>query len=83
MIVYQETLKNFTEDVILNRITDKIKGLMREKHLSGGSAGEVNAWNNSLRFMKDVLDTPEFPDDCSVAIEYNIPTTIKSTLLDV
>ena len=77
MIVYQETLKNFTEDVVLNRITDKIKGLMKEKHLSGGSAGEVNAWNNSLRFMKDVLDAPEFPNDCSIAIEYNIPQTSK------
>jgi len=77
VIVYQETLKNFTEDVILNRITDKIQDLMKEKHLSGGSAGEVNAWNNSLRFMKDVLDAPEFPSDCSVAIEYNIPQTSK------
>lgn len=77
MIVYQEKLGHFREDVIYNQISDKIEEVFREKHISGGSEGEIASWNNSLHFMKDVLDVPEFPEDCDVAIEYNIPQTSK------
>ena len=77
MIVYENTLNNFINDVVLNEISDKILKLMKDKHLSGGSTSEVNSWNNSLHFMKDVLDTPSIPKDCNVAIEYNIPQTSK------
>lgn len=77
MIVYENTLNNFINDVIMNEISDKILSMMKESHLSGGSASEVNSWNNSLHFMKDVLDDPIIPYDCSVAIEYNIPQTSK------
>ena len=77
MIVYENTLNNFINDVVLNEISDKILKLIKDKHLSGGSTSEVNSWNNSLHFMKDVLDTPTIPKDCNVAIEYNIPQTSK------
>ncbi len=77
MIVYENTLENFSNDVILNNISDKIYDSLREHHMSGGSASEINSWNNSLQFMKNVLDTPEIPKDCNVAIEYNIPQTSK------
>lgn len=77
MIVYENSLNNFINDVVLNNISDKILSLIRDKHLSGGSKSEVNSWNNSLHFMKDVLDTPSIPKDCNVAIEYNIPQTSK------
>lgn len=77
MIVYENTLNNFISDVVLNEISDKILTIMRDKHLSGGSSSEINSWNNSLHFMKDVLDTPSIPKDCNVAIEYNIPQTSK------
>lgn len=77
MIVYENTLNDFINDVVLNEISDKILSLMKENHLSGGSSSEVKSWNNSLHFMKDVLDTPTIPKDCNVAIEYNIPQTSK------
>lgn len=77
MIVYENTLSNFINDVELNEISDKILKLMRDKHLSGGSTNEISSWNNSLHFMKDTLDTPSIPKDCNVAIEYNIPQTSK------
>lgn len=50
---------------------------LREKGLSGGSASEINSWNNSLHFMKDVLDDSYFDNECQVVIEYNIPQTSK------
>lgn len=77
MIVYENTLNNFINDVVLNEISDYILKLMKDKHLSDGSTNEVNSWNNSLHFMKDVLDTSSIPKDCNVAIEYNIPQTSK------
>ena len=77
MIVYENTLNSFINDVVMNSISDKILSIMKDKHLSGGSTSEVNSWNNSLHFMKDVLDTQSIPKDCNVAIEYNIPQTSK------
>lgn len=77
MIVYQNNLNTFIEDVVLNKMPDKLVSLLHEKHLSGGSPSEVNSWNNSLHFMKDVLDCGEISKDCEVAIEYNIPQTDK------
>ena len=75
MIIYENTLGNFNDDVVLNRISDKLYDSLRENHLSGGSDSEINSWNNSLHFMKDVLEP--IPNDCKVAIEYNIPQTSK------
>lgn len=77
MIIYKSTLGNFIEDVKLNIISDKLLDKLRELHLSGGGDSEVNSWNNSLHFMKDVLDTPEISKECDVAVEYNIPNTSK------
>ncbi len=77
MIIYENTLREFNEDVLLNTISDKLIATLRSKRISGGSESEINSWNNSLHFMKDVLDSPEIPTDCNVAIEYNIPQTSK------
>jgi len=77
MIIYEDTIEQFSDDVILNKISDKLCDLLREHHLSGGSDSEKNSWMNSLQFMKNVLDTQEIPNDCKVAVEYNIPQTSK------
>ena len=77
MIIYEDRLNHFINDVSLNRISDKLIDNLRTRHISGGSPSEINAWNNSLHFMKDVLQCPEIPADCNVAIEYNIPQTSK------
>ena len=77
MIIYNKSLGDFRNDVLLNQIQDILLRELRAKNISGGSPSEVNSWNNSLHFMKDVLDDPFFSADCSVAIEYNIPQTSK------
>ncbi len=77
MIVYENRLSDFINDVDLNKISDILEKNLHDKHIGGGSPAEVNAWNNSLHFMKDVLQCPEIPNDCKVAIEYNIPQTSK------
>lgn len=77
MIIYNETLQNFKNDVSLNQMPKILLQRLREKGLSGGSQSEIDSWNNSLHFMKDVLDDTYFSIECQVAIEYNIPQTSK------
>ena len=77
MIIYNKTLGDFRNDVTLNMMQNILLDTLREKGLSGGSPSEVDSWNNSLHFMKDVLDDSYFANDCQVAIEYNIPQTSK------
>lgn len=77
MIIYNDNLGTFKENVLLNRMPDILLANLRAKGLSGGSPSEVNSWNNSLHFMKDALDDGYFSPKCQVAIEYNIPQTSK------
>lgn len=77
MIIYNSTLEQFKQNVILNQMQGILLDNLRQKGLSGGSPSEVNSWNNSLHFMKDALDDSAIPNDCEVAVEYNIPQTSK------
>lgn len=77
MIVYQATKAGFSEDVLTDRIDTKIYQFFR-KHLNQGtSAQEINSWKNSLQYMDRVLSDNSIPDDCGVAIEYQLPQTSK------
>ena len=77
MIVYSASKAQFNDDVNLNRISDIILGNLRERHLSGGQTAEYHSWQNSLHFMRAVIDDPAIPGDCDIAIEYQIPRTSK------
>lgn len=77
MIIYSATKRQFKEDVVLNRISDLIRNNLKEHGLSGGSISEYRSWQNSLHFMRDVIDDPEIPENVMVAIEYQIPGTSK------
>lgn len=77
MIVYNDTLAKFNNDVTLNLISDKILKKMHEANIHGGEEAEFRSWQNSLNFMKNVLDDKEIPSDSNVAIEYQIPRTSK------
>ena len=77
MIIYNKTLGEFRNHVTLNMMQRLLLDALREKGLSGGSQSEINSWNNSLHFMKDVLEDSYFDVNCQVAIEYNIPQTSK------
>lgn len=77
MIVYNASKAQFNDDVNLNRISDIIRENLRDKHISGGQMAEYHSWQNSLHFMRSVIDDPEIPGDVEVAIEYQIPRTSK------
>ena len=77
MIVYSGNKQEFCLDVVYNLIADKIIEKLRSANINGGAEAEYRAFQNSLNFMKNVIDIPEIPDDVEIAIEYQIPRTSK------
>lgn len=77
MIVYNADKGQFVQDVRMNVIAGKILDLIRQKGLSAGQDREFAAWQNSMQFMRNIVDNPGIDDDVQIAIEYNIPQTSK------
>ena len=77
MIVYNANKRLFVQDVRTGVIATKILNLIREKGLCAGNDREFASWQNSMQFMRNIIDDNEIDDDVQVAIEYNIPQTSK------
>lgn len=77
MIVYNDTKKQFVDDVRCNVIADKILTLVRERGINAGQDAEFASWQNSMNFMRNIVDDREIDDEVRIAIEYNIPLTSK------
>lgn len=77
MIIYQNTKGGFIEDVRNGYIADKIEEEFEKHNISHSNQAEYRAWANSLMFMRNALDDNDISDDCSLAIEYQIPLTAK------
>ncbi|CAN5876835.1 hypothetical protein BH11BAC4_BH11BAC4_23980 [soil metagenome] len=78
MIIYQATKADFAEDVLNDRIELKIHEFFK-KHLDRKRTtdGEIRSWRNSMQYMDKVLSDVAIPDNCGVAIEYQIPQSAK------
>jgi hypothetical protein len=61
----------------MNQISDKILASLRDRNIHAGEANEYRAWQNSLGFMRNVLDDQTIPNESEIAIEYQIPRTSK------
>ncbi len=77
MIVYNENKGQFVQDVRMNVIATKILDRIREKGLNAGQDREFASWQNSMQFMRNIVDDSDIDDDVQIAIEYNIPQTSK------
>lgn len=77
MIIYQNQKSGFLHDVQCRDIEEVIHEAFRAKIGHKVSKEEVRSWANSLAYMGKVLVDDDIPDDCGVAIEYNIPQTAK------
>jgi DUF2075 family protein len=77
MIIYQSTKENFIEDVVDNTIETNIINNFFQKTGKHVGQSEENSWRKSMRYMRDVLNDTEIPDDSGVTIEYHIPQTSK------
>lgn len=77
MIVYNETKGQFVADVKNNEIADKILDCIHQRGLNAGHGSEFVSWENSMQFMRNIVDDKDIDDDVRIAIEYNIPLTSK------
>lgn len=77
MIVYHASKKTFINDVFNNTIADEIENAFLAHLGRHTSYNEVLSWRNSMIHMYKVIDTPDIPNDASIAIEYQIPLTSK------
>ena len=77
MIVYNANKRTFVQDVKSNQIAPKILNLIRERGLNAGQDREFASWQNSMNFMRNIVDDYEIDDEVQIAIEYNIPLTSK------
>ena len=75
MIIYSKTKRDFFNDIRDNTIADKIEAGFRAKHIQHNNDSEYRAWANSLNYVRNVIDDPYISDDCSVAVEYQVPLT--------
>ena len=77
MIIYSNTKGGFVDDVRNGIIAKKIEEEFFKHNINHHNDGEYRAWANSLVHMRNALDDSEISDECSVAIEYQIPLTAK------
>lgn len=75
MLVYSATKQKFIDDVRSNRIGEIVENEVLRKLNKNSPRSEFLSWENSLRYMFQVLIDPEIPASARVAIEYNIPLT--------
>ncbi len=77
MIVYTASKTQFLDDVLTNDIENIVLKNVRTKLNRGTSIAEIKSWASSLAFMDRIMQDREIPDDCGIAIEYQIPQTGK------
>lgn len=75
MLVYEGIKSGFISDVNLNLIVDKIDEKFREVFHRGVGQSEKNSWRESMLRMQGVVADDTIPNNCGVAIEFNIPHT--------
>ena len=78
MIVYSGTLRQFSNDVLMGIIADRIEECFALNGFNHNNEAEYRAFNNSLMVMNNVLcNNSGIDQDVHVAIEYQIPLTSK------
>jgi uncharacterized protein len=77
MIIYQNNVKGFRDEVDNNQIADVMVAKYKLSFKKSPNPAEVNSWRASLKYMETALRKADTHDECGVLIEYNIPSTMK------
>ncbi len=77
MLIYTGTKQQFDKDVLSNMIASKIEREFANRGLSHNNQAEFASWQNSMKEMQNVLNSPFFSDEVQIAVEYQIPLTSK------
>lgn len=73
MIIYRETKKGFSRDMLTNDIENIIARQIKLKTGKSVAAREQASYKQSLGYMDRLLNDPEIPDDAGILIEYHFP----------
>lgn len=77
MIVYQAKKEQFLDDVFTNEIENIVLENVKRKLNRGTTVSEIKSWANSLVYMDRIMRDSTIPNECGIAIEYQIPQTGK------
>ena len=77
MIVYNATKSEFLNDVLTNEIENIVLKNVKLKLNRGVGIAEIRSWASSLSYMDRIMQDAMIPNDCGIAIEYQIPQTGK------
>ena len=72
MLIYQDTIKQFIQDVRKNQLTSIMSARFQERFGRLPGYGELNSWQNSIPRVRDLIEEAELTDNM-VAIEYEVP----------
>ncbi len=75
MILYSSNITNFIDDVYNNKIIQILENSKKNELYKGTTNSEKLSWQNSLKYMADIVIKSNIPKDCSVVLEYNLPMT--------
>ncbi len=76
MKLYENVVKNFKQDVIQNKVADKISNRYQDYYKKKASPSEVKSWINSLNFVKNVLEYAPIEEN-KIIVEYELPYSEK------
>ena len=76
MKLYESVVKKFKEDVVQNKIADKILNKYQEYYKRKANQSEVRSWINSLNFVKNVLEYAPIEEN-KIIVEYELPYSEK------
>lgn len=77
MIIYENSKAGFLNDAHTCDIEEIIQNHYETKTGRRAPKNEIRSWRESLAAIAKVVNHPDIPDGCGVAIEYVIPQTAK------
>ncbi|MGD0318947.1 MAG: DUF2075 domain-containing protein [Nitrososphaerales archaeon] len=72
MKLYTGTSEQFIQDILENRLPDKLKAAYESYYYRLAGQQEVVSWTNSLQFVKNVIEYASLRDDM-IVVEYELP----------
>lgn len=76
MRLYEGPTSVFIDDVMQNQIAEKLSSSFENYYGHKANVGEINSWNNSLRFLKDLIQGNNLLEN-NVVLEYELPYSTR------
>ena len=72
MRLYEGSIREFREDVVLSRLSEKLANAFKDYYHRGASRSEIGAWQQSFNFLKNSFEIATLEDN-RLIIEYELP----------